>query len=242
MNDILVIIPARNEEKTIFNVVKGIYDSLPDVDIIVIDDNSNDYTAKYARNAKAKVFSLPFPSEGGANLILLMYLITLKYDYKYLLKIDGDGQHMSTDLIKIKDELIKNKYDVVVGSRYIKDGVDEENGSIIKKIGRLYTQTFLNSFLKNNIVYDPTSGLRGWSRGCLKKLVSYYLDEKSILPEDTIFWPLEILLCDKMNIQICEVPITVKKREFGNSKSFTNYRMLKYFMTLSYNVFLFRKS
>ena len=57
--DLLVIIPAHNEEKTVGTVISQVRDAAPAADILVIDDGSSDDTDAVAREAGALVVSLP---------------------------------------------------------------------------------------------------------------------------------------------------------------------------------------
>jgi glucosyl-3-phosphoglycerate synthase len=61
-----VIIPARDEETTVTDVVAGIRAALPVSRIIVVDNGSTDRTARRAAIAGAEVFSCPEPGLGRA--------------------------------------------------------------------------------------------------------------------------------------------------------------------------------
>jgi glycosyltransferase involved in cell wall biosynthesis len=78
----LVFIPAWNEEGTIARVIAGIRESLPDADVLVVDDGSIDATAATARAAGARVASLPFNQGLGAAL-QTGYLFALREGYDY---------------------------------------------------------------------------------------------------------------------------------------------------------------
>ena len=66
MNDmkVAVLIPCRNEESTIHSVVTAFKKYLPDADIYVCDNASDDQTALKARDAGAKVTFEPIPGKG----------------------------------------------------------------------------------------------------------------------------------------------------------------------------------
>ena len=75
-NIIKVIIPAYNEEDSIGLVIRDIPDSVHE--IIVVNNNSTDATAKNAKDAGATVLSEPKPGYGNACLKGIDYLITSK--------------------------------------------------------------------------------------------------------------------------------------------------------------------
>jgi glycosyltransferase involved in cell wall biosynthesis len=58
MNSI-VIIPAFNEEKNLASVINDVKASLPDFDIVIVNDGSKDRTIEVARSAGAEVVSHP---------------------------------------------------------------------------------------------------------------------------------------------------------------------------------------
>ena len=90
--NIMVLIPAYNEEGAIRQVVKDVQGILPLAHIVVIDDCSTDKTVEVARAAGAIVVSLPCNlGIGGAVQTGLKFARDHHYDY--VLRLDGDGQH-----------------------------------------------------------------------------------------------------------------------------------------------------
>ena len=231
----LIFIPAFNEEKTIYDVVLGVKEIMPDADILVIDDGSSDNTRCYALKAGANVFSLPFHA-GGPIVIITAYLIALSNNFSFLLKIDGDGQHDPKDLLKLYKCLANDEADIIIGSRYMPGGQDQEANSLIKRMGRAFTSTLIDFAIKNMKITDATSGLRGWNKKALNTLISFYFEENTIIPEDSVFWPYETIIANKKGLRIKEVPITVKPRKYGRSKSYTTIRMIRYFIDLTFTV------
>lgn len=57
---ILVIIPAYNEEASIGSVIRDVREHVPEADILVVNDGSSDRTESCAREAGAKVLTLPY--------------------------------------------------------------------------------------------------------------------------------------------------------------------------------------
>ncbi|MDI6605495.1 MAG: glycosyltransferase family 2 protein, partial [Thermoanaerobacteraceae bacterium] len=88
---ILLIIPALNEEKTIYNLINVIKRSV-DADILVINDGSNDNTEIEAKKGGAVVINLPF-NVGIGGAMQTGYKYAYINDYDIAIQIDGDGQH-----------------------------------------------------------------------------------------------------------------------------------------------------
>ena len=60
MKSKLVIIPAYNEENNIESVIRSVWQFLPDVDIIVINDGSSDNTVNILERLGINIISLPY--------------------------------------------------------------------------------------------------------------------------------------------------------------------------------------
>ena len=92
MSDVLVVIPAYNEEANIERVVENLRNNFPQYDYVVINDGSKDRTAEICRNKGYNMLDLP------VNLGLAGgFQAGLKYawrkGYSYAIQFDGDGQH-----------------------------------------------------------------------------------------------------------------------------------------------------
>src|SRR6478735_3448300 len=88
----LIIMPAFNEEAAISAVIAEVRQTLPDVDVLVVNDGSADSTSERARSAGAVVLDLPFNlGVGGAMRLGFRYAVRNGYDAA--VQIDSDGQH-----------------------------------------------------------------------------------------------------------------------------------------------------
>jgi len=222
----LVAIPAFNEQENIGNVALCVKKEFPTFDVLVIDDGSTDKTKTEALNTGVKVISFPFHI-GGTAAVLTSYMVALKHGYEYLVKIDGDGQHKPEDIERVLQPLIDDEADISLGSRYLENNDQEENDSIIKIVGRVFSSTIINHLTKNVEISDITSGLRAWNRRALEILIHTYFNEDS-LPDDSILWPVETLIVSNKSLRIKEIPIEVLPRVYGKSKSFSLRKMVGY--------------
>lgn len=225
-SNVLVMIPACNEEKTIREVAEGVRKCYPDFDVLVINDGSEDKTEAQAKKTGVYVITLPFHS-GGTSAVLTGYLVALRSGYNYLVKIDGDGQHKSEDVKRVLQPVMAKEADICVGSRYLTNTTKIEEDSIVKIGGRAFSSTVVSNLVKNLEVTDITSGLRAWNRRALHALVHTYLNERKF-PDDSVLWLVEAITASKKGLRIKEVPIKVLPRMHGKSKSYSFMKMVKY--------------
>jgi len=193
-----VIIPAFNEQKTIGEVVNQIRGYLPEAEIIVINDGSEDDTANVAQKSGAIVFSHPYNIGNGAAIKSGIRTAT----GEVLVFMDGDGQHDPADI----DSMLKYfpDYDMIVGAR---------SGGGQASIGRAFGNTLYNwfaSYVTKFAVKDLTSGFRAVKSDIARSFL--YL-----LP-NTYSYPTTITLGVLRNgNSVKYLPIKTKKRLQGKS-------------------------
>jgi glycosyltransferase involved in cell wall biosynthesis len=112
-SSILVLIPARNEARTIGAIVEAVRAKLP---VLVIDDGSTDGTADCALRAGAVVVSHSENLRKGAAL-KTGFTWALEKDYDAVITMDADGQHDPADLDKLLNESRHCQADLIIGER-----------------------------------------------------------------------------------------------------------------------------
>jgi glycosyltransferase involved in cell wall biosynthesis len=112
---IKVIIPAYNEETSIGKVIKDLPTFVNE--IIVVNNNSTDATAKNALEAGATVLSEQIPGYGNACLKGIEYIQQQKTGTDIVVFLDGDYSDYPEELTKIVAPIIENNIDFVLGSR-----------------------------------------------------------------------------------------------------------------------------
>ncbi|MBK8725815.1 MAG: glycosyltransferase family 2 protein [Holophagaceae bacterium] len=124
---IAALIAAHDEEAHVGGVVAGLA-PYGLARILVVDDNSDDGTARIALEAGAEVLSLRRPQGGGKGQALRAGLAALRSDdLDFILFIDGDGQHDPKDFQGFVDYLAQHPdADFLIGSRF-------QNRAIIPK-------------------------------------------------------------------------------------------------------------
>lgn len=159
---ILIIIPAFNEEKTIAKVifdleVHGYHD------ILVINDGSLDKTAEKVKRVKVVNHVI---NRGLGAALGTGWEYALKTGADALVTFDSDGQHKATDLKKLLEPIIKNRADVVIGSRFLGKWQKMPLERIFTNIlSNIMTFTFYGSWSS-----DTQSGLRAFNKKAIKKI------------------------------------------------------------------------
>lgn len=200
-SELLIVIPAYNEEENIKNVVELIKNQYDQYDYIVVNDGSKDRTADICYENGYEILDLPV-NLGLAGAFQAGLKYAYKKDYQYAIQFDADGQH-KPEYISNMLERIKEGYDIVIGSRFVcirKDSSMRMIGSRIITIAiKLTTKVRIS---------DPTSGMRMFSR----KMIEEFAQNLNYGPEpDTISYLI------KNGAKISEVPVTMDERQFGIS-------------------------
>lgn len=231
--EVLIIIPAYNEEKNIRQVLKEIRNFNYDVDIIVINDASQDKTRSVVEaNGERVINHLYNLGYGGA--LQTGFKFALDKGYKYVIQFDGDGQHDPADIQSIINELESGDCDIVIGSRFL-----DSNSFKLSLVKRFAVKIFrfiirISTGVK---ITDPTSGLQGLNR----KTYAFY-SRMGNFPDD--FPDADTLIhMLKNSYRVKEIPAHMKHRKYGQSmhsglKGF--YYILK--MIVSISVVLLRSN
>lgn len=119
MKDVLIIIPAYNEEANIKRVVENIITNFPEYDYIVINDGSADHTAEICQKEHFHLLNLPV-NLGLAGAFQTGLKYAYQKGYSYAIQYDADGQHQADYIPAIYEEIQKG-YDVVIGSRFVSE-------------------------------------------------------------------------------------------------------------------------
>ena len=206
MANLLVIVPALNEEGAITEVVEGIRRSLA-ATVVVVDDGSNDATGRLARRAGAVVLRHPFNLGVGAAVRTgLRYAV--EHGYETVLQMDGDGQHDPADGAVLLTRLQQGEVDVVVGSRF-------EFGYSVGRARRLVMR-FLASVVSRRLrttITDTTSGFRAFGR----RAVDHYA---AVYPTDYLSDTVEaLLLAADAGLVVAEVPVHMRRRSTGTAST-----------------------
>ncbi len=223
--DLLVIIPAFNEEAAIADVILGIRRAVPDVPVLVLDDCSNDGTLAVARATGAEVVTLPHHL-GLGGLVQTGYKLAFSLGYQYVIRVDGDGQHNPEDIPRIYERLRTSGAEMVIGYR-----IQTENGwrtGLIRRMGIHFFRAVLRPILGRR-VSDPTSGFVGVNRAALQVFaLSFPLEYPEIEA---------LVVLQRKKFRFEEVPVRMSPRRTGRS-SITALKSLYYIVHVLLGVFV----
>jgi glycosyltransferase involved in cell wall biosynthesis len=193
---VVVCVPAYNEAKYIESIVLGARKYASEV--IVCDDGSSDDTTKLAKEAGAVVVN--HSKNGGyGKTIRTLFQAALERKADIVVTMDSDGQHDPEQIPAIIEPILKNGFDIVIGSRFI-NPKDNPKVPLYRSIGIKTITKFTSQASYKNLT-DAQSGFRGYSRHAIEKMK---------LAEDGMRISTEILLlAGSKNLSIKEIPITI---------------------------------
>lgn len=226
MKNILIIIPAYNEEKSIKDVVGAIKKSIPTADILVVNDCSKDKTSATVRELEGlNLIDLPINlGIGGAMQTGYKYAKAGGYDYA--MQIDGDGQHDPAEAKKLIDAILGQEVDMVIGSRFLeKTGYKQ---SFFRMLGINIFELMTRALIRQKIT-DSTSGFRIVNKRVIQKYSDYY-------PTD--YPEVEVLIyLSNAGFKFKEVSVKMSNREHGSS-SITTLKSAYYMVKVVYSMII----
>jgi glycosyltransferase involved in cell wall biosynthesis len=229
--DLLIIIPAYNEQGHVSHVIADVKSALPDADVLVVDDGSTDSTVADAANAGAAVLSLPLNSGYGAAL-QTGYKFGVRAGYATIGQIDADGQHRAEYLTEMLEALEQQDADVIVGSRFLgHDG--HYKPSLARALGiGLFAR--LTSLITHEQVSDPTSGFQLMRSRVARLFCS------DVYPTDYPDADILILL-HRTGYRVREIPVQMRSSSGKSMHSVHSGPYYVYKMLLSIFVALLRR-
>ncbi len=210
------VIPAFNEAEALPTVLAELAATLPDHEVIVVDDGSTDGTAAVARAAGATCLRLPVTlGIGGALRLGFRHALASGVDRAY--QFDGDGQHDPSQVGVLLDGL--DDADMVVGSRFAGNGayrVSRSRGLAMGLLRWLVRRTTGQGFS------DTSSGFRAFRRPVLELFATEY-------PVEYMDSVEALLLAHRRGFRLAEVPVTMRERQ-GGTPSTRNLRLAYHFV------------
>ncbi|WP_284852413.1 polyprenol monophosphomannose synthase [Corynebacterium rhinophilum] len=210
----LVIIPTYNEIENLPLITGRVREALPEVHILVVDDNSPDGTGEKADAFAAEDDHIHVLHREGKGGLLGAYIAGFEWglerDYQVLCEMDADGSHAPEQLHLLLEEIDKGA-DLVIGSRYVPGGETVNwpaSREYLSRLGNLYI-----SFALGTDLSDMTAGYRAFRRELLEDI-----DFDELSKAGYIFQVDLAFRAVKAGYDIREVPITFTEREYGESK------------------------
>ncbi len=210
----LVIIPTYNEIDNIEKVLNTLINlKIPNIDILVIDDNSPDGTAdlieRYSKNHPQVSIIKRVAKMGLGTAYIRGFKYAIENGYDYIFEMDADSSHDPNEIPNFLKAV--EKADLVIGSRYV-TGVNVINWPL----SRLFISVMANKYsqiITGMPIHDCTSGFKCFKRKVLKAIP---LDEIS---SSGYSFQIEMnFKAWKRDFIIKEIPIIFYDRTVGSSK------------------------
>lgn len=205
---LLVVVPAFNEEGAIEDVVTSLCGL--NHDVLVVDDCSFDMTSETARAAGAIVLRLPINlGVGGALRAGFRYAVA--NGYSQVVQVDADGQHPVHQISDLVEAARNHRAHLVIGSRYL-----SADSTLIPSLPRRFSMWCLSkvaSQLAGVRLTDTTSGFRLITEPLLSQFAEtfpdYYLGDTF---EATV-------AAARAGYRVVETPASLSPRQAGESST-----------------------
>ena len=209
----IVIIPTYNEIENIQDIIEEIFTIVPDIHIMIIDDNSPDGTADIVTKLQAFYKNLHLVKRTGklglGTAYKLGFRLALKNGYDYIMEMDADFSH---DPAVLENFFLNiENYDLVIGSRYVAGG-RLVNWPFMRWLLSYGASTYIR-LITSLPIKDTTAGFK-----CFRREVLESINLTQVLSEGYSFQIEMHYKAWKNGWSIKEIPITFVDRTYGQSK------------------------
>jgi glycosyltransferase involved in cell wall biosynthesis len=207
---VLAVIPAHNEAFNLPVVVGEIRSFSRAIDVLVVDDGSTDETAAIMPLLGVKWLELPRRMGIGAAMrVALRYAVT--HGYAAVVRLDGDGQHLPTDISRLLAPIGAGVADVAMGARELRS--DEGKLGLWLRRGLAAGLTAVTG----RTVTDPTCGFYALGPKAIRILAEHH---PTGYPEAELR-----LFLNRNRLRMLEVPVAARSRLSGQT-SLTPARLI----------------
>lgn len=206
---VVVLIPCYNEELTIEKVVKDFKKELPEADIYVYDNNSQDKTYEIAKNAGAIVRKEN--RQGKGNVVRTMFR---EIDADIYVMVDGDDTYPAEFVHQLIEPVVNGEADMTIGDRL-------SNGTYSKEIKKSFHEFGNNLVIKTiNFLFkcklkDIMTGYRVFNRTFVKNIP--IMSQKFELETEMTLFSLD------KRFRIKEIPIEFRERPDGSESKINTF-------------------
>lgn len=204
--EILIIVPAYNEEGGIREVLRRIPDEVMgyEVKTVVVDDGSTDATAAITREEGVPIVT-HVVNRGQGDALRTGFAVAIEEGADIVINLDADGQYKPEEIDRLVKPIIEDEADFVLGSRFM--GYYQEAGSV-RHVGVVFFSRMI-SLLTGVKVSDCTNGFRAIRVSELHRLN---------LREDRFNANEIILEALKNKLRFAQVPVSMLSRAAGETK------------------------
>ena len=210
---ILVIIPTYNELDNLQKLLPELKENYPELDVLVVDDNSPDGTANYVKTIQKDDSRIYLVERRGKMGLGTAYVegfhFMLMNGYEYAFQMDADYSHDPKEIKSFLNAI--QDYDLVIGSRYI-SGVNVVNWPMKRLLLSYYANKY-TKLVTGMPLADSTGGYK-----CFRRKVLESIDLNRIKSNGYSFQIEMNYKVWKAGFKIKEIPIVFVDRIKGHSK------------------------
>lgn len=213
VGNVLVVVPTYNERGSIERTLQRLRTSVPDAEVLIVDDNSPDGTGEVVDGLAECDARLDVLHRAGKQGLGKAYVAGFRWgldrNYDVLVEMDADGSHQPEQLPRLLDAL--DGADLVIGSRWVPGGTVRNWPRYREAISRT-ANTYARLALAIP-VRDTTAGFRAYRAVVLEKVG---IDE--VASQGYCFQVDLVLRALRAGFRVVEVPIEFVDRVEGSSK------------------------
>jgi glycosyltransferase involved in cell wall biosynthesis len=206
-SDVLIVIPAWNEEETIASVLEEVAREVPHADVLVVNDGSTDRTTHVVAATGTRVLDLPI-NLGVGGAMRAGFKFARRHGYSVVVQLDADGQHNPADVPLLVKTLSAANADIVIGARFA--GVD----SYEVRGPRWWAMRVLSAILSRiarTKLTDTTSGFKAHSRRAVELFAADY-------PAEYLGDTVEALvIAARAHLVVTQASVTMRPRQGGRA-------------------------
>ncbi len=219
---IIIIIPTYNECENIPRMLRALFAlRLPNLLVLVVDDNSPDGTGQLAEELAARqeyagfVHVLRRASKQGLGPAYIQgFKKALSLGADLIIQMDADFSHQPKYIPQLLARV--HEADLVIGSRYVQGGSVDESWSALRKLLSWWANRVYAPSILRLPVNDATGGFRVYRRECLSAM-----DFNEIRANGYVFLVELAYVAHRLGFAISETPIHFPDRQHGESKMST---------------------
>ena len=214
-SELLVLLPAHNEEQNIRQVISSIKTFAPEAEIVVIDNRSNDKTSEIAMALGVRVVGEP---QLGKGFAIRKGFSLIRAEHRAVFMVDADDTYDISEIGKAFDLVRSSGYDMIVGKRVAAAVVGSERRPDFKRGHRVGNKSFtiLGKLLHPVGIADSLSGWRMFSSNFAR---SFTGGASGFEIEAELNGHADLLKCAVANLEV-----GYQGRKLGSTSKLNTYR------------------
>lgn len=208
-SNVSVIIAAFNEERSIAEVVRRVFRSLPGAEVLVVHGGT-DGTGSVVQSLAGELPRLrliPNPHDRGKGHAIRVGIAHASGEVHA--QIDADLQFLPEELPRLVQPILDRGADITLGSRFIPGSVREPGSTpLLRTLGNRTASLYASLACRHRIT-DAQAGMKGWTRTAIRQIE---------LKSDNYSYEAEIAVKGALHgMRVLDIPVTTLKRFTGIS-------------------------